>query len=79
MDNLLLDLAALTVGAHSLVVGSVLLSVPLDVDCSYIDGGSCVVFIVDTTPCTSGVKFGGPNSRRTTKDRLLVFLAWCFG
>jgi hypothetical protein len=32
-----------------LVVGSVLLSVPLDVDRSNVDGGSFVVFIIDTT------------------------------
>ncbi len=37
MDNLLLDLALLTVGAHGLVVGAVLLSVPLDVHRSYVD------------------------------------------
>src|SRR5215204_3770190 len=51
MHCLLLDLALLTVGAHCLMVGSVLLSVPLYVDRSYIDGGSCVVFIIDTTRC----------------------------
>jgi hypothetical protein len=49
MDNLLLDLALLTVGAHGLVVGAVLLSVPLNLDSSYVDGSSCVVFIIDTT------------------------------
>jgi len=36
----LLDLPVLSVGAHCLVVGAVLLSVPLDVDSSYVDGGS---------------------------------------
>jgi hypothetical protein len=40
MDNLLLDLPLLTVGAHSLVVGAVLLSVPLYLDRSYVDGSS---------------------------------------
>jgi hypothetical protein len=49
MDNLLLDLTTLTVRAYSLVVGAVLLTVPLDVDDSYVDGGSFVVFIIDTT------------------------------
>jgi hypothetical protein len=49
MDNLLLHLALLTVGAHSLVVGAVLFTVPLYVDRSYVDGSSYVVFIIDTT------------------------------
>ncbi len=49
MHYLLLNLAAFTVGAHSLVVGSVLLTVPLNLDGSYVDGGSFVVFIIDTT------------------------------
>jgi hypothetical protein len=49
MDNLLLDLALLTVGAHRLIVGAVPLSAPIDVDGSYVDGGSIVVFIIDTT------------------------------
>ena len=49
MNYLLLDLALLPVGAHGLVVGAVLLPVPLDVDRSYVDGGSYVVFIIDTT------------------------------
>jgi hypothetical protein len=49
MDNLLFHLTLRTVGAHGLVVGAVLLSVPLDVDRSYVDGGSFVVFIIDTT------------------------------
>jgi hypothetical protein len=39
VNYLLLDLPLLPVGAHSLVVGAVLLSVPLDVDRSYVDGG----------------------------------------
>ena len=51
MDNLLLYSSALTVGAHGLVVGAVLLTVPLDVDGSYVDGTSFVVLIVDTTHC----------------------------
>jgi hypothetical protein len=46
---LLLHLSLLTVGAHGLVVGAVLLTVLLNVDSSYIDGGSFVVFIIDTT------------------------------
>ena len=49
MDYLLLDLALLTVGAYDLVVSTVLFSVPLDVDRSYVDGGTCVVLIIDTT------------------------------
>ena len=49
VNNLLLDLPILTVRAHGLVVGAVLLSVPLDVDSSYVDGSSFVVFIIDTT------------------------------
>ena len=50
MDNILLDLALLTIGAHSLVVRAVLLTVPLNLDRSYVDvHSSCVVFIFDTT------------------------------
>jgi hypothetical protein len=49
MDNRLLNLATLTIRTHSLVIGAVLLAIPLDVDCSYVDGGSFVVFIIDTT------------------------------
>jgi hypothetical protein len=49
MHNLLLDLPTFTVGAHRLVVGAVLLTVPLYLDRSYVDGGSFVVFIIDTT------------------------------
>jgi hypothetical protein len=49
MHNVLLDLALLTVGAHGLVVGTVLFTVPLYVDRSYVDSNSCVVFIIDTT------------------------------
>ncbi len=49
MDNLLLDLAAFTVGAYSLVVGAVLFTVPLNIDSSYVDDDSSVVFIFDTT------------------------------
>jgi hypothetical protein len=49
MDNLLLDLATFTIRAHSLVVGAVLLSIPADIDGPYVDGGSCVVLIIDTT------------------------------
>jgi hypothetical protein len=48
MHNVLLDLALLTVGAYSLVVGAVPLTVSLYVDRSYVDGSSCVVFIIDT-------------------------------
>jgi hypothetical protein len=36
MDNLLLDLAAFTVGAYSLVVSTVLLTVPLYVHHPYV-------------------------------------------
>ena len=52
MDNLLLYLALLTVGAHSLVISAVLFTVPLYVDRSYVDGNSCVVLIIDTTNST---------------------------
>jgi hypothetical protein len=52
MDNLLLHFTLLTVGTNSLIVGTVLLSVPLDVDRSYVDGSSYVVFIFDTTNST---------------------------
>ena len=52
MYYILLDLPLLTVGAHSLIVGTVLFTVPLDVDRSYVDGSSCVVFIIDTTYST---------------------------
>ncbi len=58
MHNVLLDLALLTVGAYSLVVAAVLLSVPLDVDRSNVRSISPVVFIIDTTHSlsTSGVE-----------------------
>lgn len=58
MHNVLLHLALLTVRAHSLVVGTVLFPVPLYVHRSYVDDGSFVVFIVDTTRSlsTSGVE-----------------------
>jgi hypothetical protein len=36
----LLDLAAFSVGAHGLVVGTVRFPVPFDVDRSYVDGCS---------------------------------------
>ena len=49
MHYLLLDLATFTVGAHGLVVGSVLLTVPLKLDRSYVDAKLIVVFIIDTT------------------------------
>ncbi len=49
MHYLLLNLPLLTVGAYSLVVGSVLLTVPLNLDGSYVDGYSVVVLIIDTT------------------------------
>jgi len=52
MHNLLLDLALLTVGAHSLVIGTVPLTVPIYVDCSYVRGIFPVVFIIDTTNST---------------------------
>jgi hypothetical protein len=49
MDNLLLHLALLTVGTDGLIVAAVPLTVPLYFDRSYVDGSSCVVFIIDTT------------------------------
>jgi hypothetical protein len=49
VDNLLLDLALLTVGAHSLVISAVPLTVPLYVDRSYVRSVSSVVFIINTT------------------------------
>jgi hypothetical protein len=46
VDDLLLDLPAFTVGANSLVVGSVLLTVPLNLDGSYVDAGTlCSIYI----------------------------------
>ena len=48
MHYLLLDLATFTIRAHCLIVGAVLLTVPLDVDGSYVDGGPFVVFVIDT-------------------------------
>jgi hypothetical protein len=41
MHNVLLDLAPLTVGAYSLVVVAVLLSVALNVNRSYVDADLC--------------------------------------
>ena len=52
VDNLLLHLAPLTVGAYSLVVAAVPFTVPLYVHRSYVDDNSCVVFIIDTTYST---------------------------
>src|SRR5829696_4898240 len=49
MDNFLLHLALLTIRAYSLVVGAVLFTIPLNLDRSYVDDSSCVVFIIDTT------------------------------
>ena len=49
MHHILLDLATLTVGTYRLVVGAVLLTVPVYLDRSYVDGSSCVVLIIDTT------------------------------
>ena len=49
MHNVLLDLALLTIGAHSLIVGAVPLTVPLYVDRSYVRSVSSVVSIIDTT------------------------------
>jgi hypothetical protein len=51
MHYLLLDLPLLTVGAYSLIVGTVLLTVSLYADRSYVDGSSCVVLIIDATYC----------------------------
>ena len=52
MDNLLLHLALLTVGTHSLVISAVLFTVSLYLDRSYVDGSTSVVFIIDTTNST---------------------------
>ncbi len=55
MNYLLLDLAAFTVGANSLIVRAVLLTIPLYLDRSYVDDVSpvvvfpVVVFILNTT------------------------------
>jgi hypothetical protein len=59
MHNFLLDLALLTVGAHSLVISAVLFTVPLYVDRSYVRSFSSVVFIIDTTRSlsTPGVEY----------------------
>jgi|SRR5215212_12075789 hypothetical protein len=51
MDNLLPHLTLFTIRAYGLVVRAVLLTVPLDVDASDVDGSSFVVFIIDTTHC----------------------------
>jgi len=58
VDNLLLDLALLTIRAHGLIVGTVLFTVPLYVDRSNVRSASPVVFIIDTTLSlsTSGVE-----------------------
>jgi hypothetical protein len=48
-----------------LVVGAVLLTVPLYVDSSYVDGGSFVVLIIDTTYC-SIIQHGVSTSITTT-------------
>jgi hypothetical protein len=53
MHYLLLHLALLTGGAYSLIVGAVPLTIPLNLDGSYVDGGSFVVFISDTTYASS--------------------------
>jgi hypothetical protein len=55
MHYLLLNLALLTIRANCLIVRSVLLTVPLNLDGSYVDGDSCVVFIIDTTTTSLGV------------------------
>jgi hypothetical protein len=50
MHYLLLNLPTFTIGAHGLVVGAVLLTIPLNFDCSYVDANLLfVVFIIDTT------------------------------
>jgi hypothetical protein len=50
MHYLLLNLPTFTIGAHGLVVGAVLLTIPLNFDCSYVDADLLyVVFIIDTT------------------------------
>ena len=50
MNYFLLDLPTFTVGANSLVVGAVLLTVPLNLDRPYVDAALLlVVFIIDTT------------------------------
>ena len=70
MDNHLLHLALLTVGAYSLVVGAVPLTVPLYVDRSYVRSVSSVVFIIDTTHCAIGcqVRWGRRTLCRTISD-----------
>jgi hypothetical protein len=63
VNHLLLDFATFTVGAHSLEVGAVPLAFSLYVDRSYVDGGICVVFIIDTTTqAPSGVACQAINS-----------------
>jgi hypothetical protein len=49
MNDLLFDSATFTVGADSLVEGTILLSISFNLDFSYVDAVSCVVFIFDTT------------------------------
>src|SRR5215203_356208 len=74
MDNLLLHLALLTVGPYSLEVGAVLLTVPLYVDRSYVDGSSIVVFIIDTTYCRTVCL---PSHHSWRGRRLVRRMYWC--
>src|SRR5688572_11853343 len=78
MDNLLLDLALLTVGTNSLVVGTVLFTVPLYVDRSYVDSSSRVVFIIDTThSLTVSRAMCQPSHHSWRGSRLVRRMYWC--
>ena len=49
MYNLLLYLATFAVRTDSLIEGTILVSISLNLDFSYVDAASFVVFIFDTT------------------------------
>lgn len=54
MDHFLLDLTVLAIRPHSLIVSSVLLTIPINLYRSYVDGGLLsVVFIFATTNCST--------------------------
>src|SRR5215203_1113509 len=78
MHHLLLDLPLLTVGAYSLVISAVPLTVPLYVDRSYVDSTSCVVFIIDTTHSLTVSRAVYQPSHHSWRGRRLVRrMYWC--
>jgi hypothetical protein len=76
MNNLLLNLAAFAVGAHGLIVGAVLLTVPLNFDGSYVDDGSLVVFIFDTTSLASSAVVCKPQTVLSGAELWAVACLW---